>query len=265
MKTGSVLLGDWCSKTVKEHAVSIFYLLLGLALLNVDWQKTSILATLLVIFCASLLADLVSGLWHLYVDYYPLNYKLGYDKLLFYEDDRKSPAFMELSGMIVPKGTVMDRQAYFFKLHHKWPRKDKTINNLFLDTAYAAYAALIYSCILLTLAGVEFFHDVAILNIPFNYPEIIIFWLFVAVFAANVEYIHQSVHFPEDYPIGGKVIGFLQKIGMIYKTEVHERHHRGDGGGFCFVTGHANFIVNKLISLLLKKGVITQERWHGGL
>ena len=254
---------DIYDKAVRDHTATIFYILTGLALLAVDWHKATITSAMLTIFMALLFADFVSGIWHLFVDYYPLNYKLGYNKLLFYEGDRGSQTYKALKTSIMSAGSGMDELAFYFKLHHKISVNVNSVNLLFRGTSYGAFAALIYSVVLLIIAKISYFNDVPIFNIPYNYPEYIVFWLFFSVFVANMEYIHYCIHSPKDFPIGGRFIGFMQKIGMIYKTETHLRHHQGEGIGFCFVTGHTNFIINRLVRYLLKKGVISQERWHG--
>ena len=103
-----------------------------------------------------------------------------------------------------------------------------------------------------------------LLHLLHETPEYIFGVLVFTLLIANIEQIHHCVHCPSKFPISGRVVGFLQKAGLVYKTSTHTRHHRGDGVGFCFVTGHANFLVGLIRSFLLGRGIITEQRWHGG-
>ena len=249
---------------VQEKTYLIFYTLLVCAFLLVDMSTATPLLVVVTLIGALFIADFVSGLWHLFIDYYPINYEIGYDELLFYQGDRSGKEFIELRDALYARGTELDKLAYHFKRHHKKPRHERNINKLFMDTGHQAFGVLIYAIILVIIAKIPFFNDVAFFNWPYKYPEVILFWLLFAVFIANIEFIHHCIHHPKDYPVGGKVIAALQKGRLIYDKKVHTRHHSGDGTGFCFVTGQANFIVNRICGYLLKKELIYQHHWHGG-
>lgn len=247
----------------KNYTFVIFYALLLAALTQIDWGGMSLPGVLVTLVVASIIADFASGLWHLFVDYYPLNYPLGYDQILFYKGKRDSEEFTQLRQSIIDRGSFMDRLAYQFKAHHKYPKCSRSINRNFLDTAIGAFAALAYAVFLLFVYRLDNPSGILLLTLLHAYPEYILGVLIFAALVANIEHIHHCVHYPKEFPIAGRVIGFLQRCGLVYASQTHTRHHRGDGVGFCFITGHANFAIGYLRKFLLGRGIITEDRWHG--
>jgi len=246
-----------------NYAVVFFYALLLAALAHLDWGGMSSTGIIVTIIVASIIADFVSGLWHLFVDYYPLNYQLGYDKLLFFKGKRDSKEFMRLRQSILFTGSFMEQLAYHYKAHHKFPKCSHSINKNFLDTSIGSFAALFYAFFLLLAYKLDNPSGIFLLALLHAYPEYILGVLIFAALVANIELIHHCVHFPKEFPIAGRVIRFLQTFGLVYPSKTHTRHHRGDGVGFCFITGHTNFFVGYIRKFLLDRGIITEDRWHG--
>ena len=146
----------------------------------------------------------------------------------------------------------MEKQAYKAKVHHKRPTAIYTYNynRAFLDHAPRAFAVLLipFAFLLFDISN------------PF-----LLFLVFCAVFFANTEVVHICVHGSPKLARGWgvRVVRFLQKFKLIYSYETHKRHHQAKGTGFCFITGHANFLVDPLCALLLRYRVVTMDEWRG--
>jgi hypothetical protein len=235
-----------------DHAYLLFYLLLAGALVSLDWSSLNLPMVILVLLGSALLADFLSGIWHLFIDFYPLNHHKGVDRVFFYKGDRNSEEFLRLSADTFAQISWLDRLSYKFKIHHVKPMAVAKygFNQVFLDNAVFAFIPL-----LLVIADRLFLQ-----GIP---AGIALALLLMGFFFANIEFIHSCVHQSPRFPRGRKIIRFFQQLRLIYPTEVHTSHHRGDGVGFCFITGHANFLVNRICGLLLRHGVVTDARWHG--
>lgn len=207
---------------------------------------------ILLLIVASFIADFLSGIWHIMEDFYPLNYEKGFDKIFYYTDDRSSDNFLELRKKAFSNATLLEKLAYKAKIHHRRPTAIFTYNynQAFLDHAPQAFAVVLVPLILL-LSGISH---------PF-----LLFLIFCSVFFANTEVIHICVHGSPKLANGWgtKIVRFLQKFKLIYSYETHKHHHQAKGTGFCFITGHANFLVDPLCKLLLYFRIVTMDEWKG--
>lgn len=208
---------------------------------------------LLAVVVATFVADFLSGLWHLFIDFYPLNYAAGVDKVYFYQGDRNSPEFLELSRSILGPVSTLDKLSYRYKIHHVKPKAVAKYgyNQVFLDTAPPAFVLILCALGWMALFG------------PGFQPVIPLMLLVMGGLIGHIEFIHSCVHDSPRFPRGRKVVALLQRLRLIYATETHTKHHRGDGLGFCFLTGHTNFLVTRICAFLLRSGVVTDDRWHG--
>lgn len=234
-----------------DYTFVIFYLLLAVCLYFVDWGKMSFWSIAATVILTTSFADFCTGLVHLYIDYRPLNYAVGMDKLYYFNGDRETEEFRQFKKSIVDKAPWFDEIIYNFKIHHRRPSTKSSINANFMNWAVPAFALLFYTMLLMYL------------SVFADYPELILSLLVGAALTANIEYIHYTVHGARGRPVGRRVIGLLQKLHLVYGKETHGRHHAGEGSGFCFLTGHTNFIVDYICRELLRRGIINQDHWFG--
>src|SRR6476469_8079234 len=68
------------------------------------------------------LADLLSGVTHLYMDYRPCTPGIGLDRLFHYSGSRESPEYLKMRDRLMPQISPFERLVYDFKNHH--PRPD---------------------------------------------------------------------------------------------------------------------------------------------
>ena len=89
------------------------------------------------------------------------------------------------------------------------------------------------------------------------------FVLIVSIAALYSDIIHSWAHGSKTMPRGVKLVAFLRRMRLVYSAETHLKHHRDGTSGFCFITGHADFLVDWICRALLAAGVIHKRHWHG--
>src|SRR5205085_570774 len=67
------------------------------------------------------IADLLSGLTHMYMDYRPCTPGVGLDSLFHYAGSRESSEYVELRNRIWARISIFERLVYDFKNHHPRP------------------------------------------------------------------------------------------------------------------------------------------------
>lgn len=222
-----------------------FYALLGVALLQVDYAAIPPIALAVSIPLALFLADFLSGLVHVFLDYYPINGKAGFDRMYVYSGKRNSDEFKALRRAVYahPDARLIDHLAYSFKIHHDRPRamNRKIYPVHVFETVIPASVVVLLS---------------------FAAPPAIAFTLAVAGFlVANVQFIHACVHDTPRSRVWKPVIHRLQRWHVMYSARTHGIHHREGVSNFCLVTGWANPLLNPLFRLMLHVGIANRYHW----
>lgn len=251
--TSHTSLGD-LSVYAQRAVVLSYYLLAALSLFLVEWHYFSWWSWLLATYIAIWVADFVSGLIHLYIDYRPLNYAKGFGVLYDYKGNRGSEEFIELKKSIMQHASWFDHTVYSFKIHHRdaSSNKFKFYREFFVE--FVAPASLLLGCSLVVSLCFPS-HAVS--------AHLAYFDVLVSVTALHADHIHVCVHGSGTMLWGNRVAAFLQKYRLIYAYKTHALHHKDGLSGFCFVTGHANFAVNWICRQLLRKGWIRSDDWYG--
>src|SRR3982750_2417585 len=66
-------------------------------------------------------ADLLSGLTHMYMDYRPCTPGVGLDEMFHYSGSRESAEYLALRDRVLPRISPFERLVYDFKNHHPRP------------------------------------------------------------------------------------------------------------------------------------------------
>src|SRR5690348_4485658 len=66
-------------------------------------------------------ADLLSGLTHMYMDYRPCTPGIGLDQMFRYPGSRESAEYLALRARVLPRISPFERLVYDFKNHHPRP------------------------------------------------------------------------------------------------------------------------------------------------
>lgn len=234
--------------------IVVFYALAILALLAIDWHHISWLSGIFTCYLALWVADFAIGLIHLYIDYSPLNFKQGFDRLYAFSGDRSGVEFNHLKQDVFAKSHWFDRKVYSFKIHHRngSSNKNTPYRELFFEFFVPSFIFILSALTILLCWG-----DYAIAS------HFALFDVVFALFAIHAQYVHYAMHGSNQLKIGNRLVKYLSNAKLIYSYETHAIHHRDGYTGFCFIAGHANFAVNWLCKKLLARGVINADDWHG--
>lgn len=242
------------SVLAQRGVVLAYYLLVAWCLCVVEWRYFSWWSFFLVSYIAIWVADFVSGLIHLYIDYRPLNFAKGFGTLYDYKGNRGSDEFIQLKRSIMQHASWFDHTVYSFKIHHRdaSSNKFKLYRDFFLE--FVAPASMLLLCSLF----VSFLFPSHAYSAHLAYFDVL-----VSVTALHADHIHVCVHGSATMLWGNRIAAFLQKYKLIYAYKTHALHHKDGLTGFCFVTGHANFAVNWICKHLLRRGIIRSDDWYG--
>ncbi|MCW1384424.1 fatty acid desaturase family protein [Novosphingobium sp. KCTC 2891] len=184
-------------------------------------------------------ADLLSGLIHMMMDYRPCPPGKGLDQLFFYPGKRGSPEYQALFREKMQGINAFERISYDFKNHH--PRPDalgrRSVWRLIGSTVIAGALPL-------SLAG-----NVAVWLWPV--PG----WI-MAGYAALLlgggfaQYFHGTLHRREN----PWVIRALRRAGLLMTPAAHQVHHDTLKRDFATNCGWSNPVVNRLFLALRARG-----------
>lgn len=187
------------------------------------------------------LADLLSGLIHMYMDYRACRPGMGLDTIFFYQGSRESEEYQGMFRDRMQRLNPFERISYDFKNHH--PRPDalgrRPLWRLIGSTVIAAALPLSI------LANVAAF----LWPVPGWVMAGIGTFLIGGAFA---QYFHGTLH-REDNPW---FVGGMRKVGLLMTPEAHEVHHATLQRDFATNSGWSNPLVNRLFRFLRARGYL---------
>jgi hypothetical protein len=221
---------------------ALFFLLLGVDLVLVgrhpDWRMLP--AALF----GWYLADLASGLVHMYMDYRPCIPGTGLRELYFWEGSRESPEFLAKQAAVYARISTFERIVYDFKKHHPMPDLLGRHSILHLMKA-----------------------PVFLLTLPLSLALNLVFWLIptpgwliagMVVFiigASMTQAFHGALH-RENV---GPGIRIMRRLGLLMSVSSHKQHHETLTQNFCVISGWSNPLVNLCTKFLLWIDAINSE------
>jgi hypothetical protein len=238
----------------KALGVGLYFGVVGVCLAEVDWAATGVAWLALAFLAGMWVADFLTGLAHLAIDYRALNFQQGFGRLFDYDGPRGGEAFIQLKRQVVKGARWLDTKVYTFKIHHRQGRSNR-------HSSYAdALLEFMPAALAILLLGLGLEH--ALGRHP-AVPGLLVFHVAVSVFLAHAQPVHYCLHGSEAMPRGTRWMRALSRHGLIYSSHTHAEHHREGLVGFCLVTGHANFAVDGLCRWLLQTGRIHRADWSG--
>lgn len=218
-----------------------------------EYSAAPLLYWLLLALLAWLNADFYSGLIHIYLDYRPLDKHKGFERLFHYQGDRSSAEFELMKQQVLAQASWLEEIVYSFKIHHRnvRPYLQFTYSHFFFETFPAAAFLLALAALMLPLTSGLLADSVWFIL------------LLCSVIALHTNHIHACVHGSKQMRRGVKLIRLLQKIGLMYSARRHHEHHKDGLQGFCLISGHTDFLVDRICGWLLQKGWISQAEWRG--
>lgn len=242
------------SVLVKPLWVGVYYLGLAVCLGNVPWASTHALELALTFLAALWVADFLTGLTHLTIDYCALNFNKGFGRLYDYPGPRGGEEFIRIKQQVMQGASWLDAKVYTFKIHHRQARSNckSSYSDAVLEFLPAALWMVVAGLGLTWALGS---HPAA--------PYVLFFHVVVSFFLGHAQFVHYCMHVSDTMLRGNRLVRTLSQRHLIYSNRTHAEHHKEGLVGFCLITGHANFAVDWLCKVLLARGWIHRDDWFG--
>jgi hypothetical protein len=174
-------------------------------------------------------ADLLSGLTHMYMDYRPCTPGIGLDRLFHYAGSRESADYLALRDSVMPRISPFERLVYDFKNHH--PRPDALGRRPFF--------VQIGSTILFVSLPTSIFINVMALTTAL--PGWLVAGLLALIAGGTLaQYFHGTLH-RADNPW---IVSAMRRARLLMTPEAHALHHATLRQDFATNTGWSNPVVN---------------------
>jgi len=189
-------------------------------------------------FAAWYLADLLSGLTHMYMDYRPCTSGIGLDRVFHYEGSRESEEYIALRDAVWAKISPFERLVYDFKNHH--PRPEALGRRPFLvQIGSTIIFAALPASILLNL-----------ICLARAVPGWLIAGMVVLIVGGTLaQYFHGTLH-RDDNPW---IVHAMRKAGLLMTPEAHALHHATLRRDFATNTGWSNALVNAIFHFATRR------------
>jgi hypothetical protein len=189
------------------------------------------------------LADLMSGLTHMYMDYRPCTPGIGLDKVFHYAASRESADYLALRDAVMPRISPFERLVYDFKNHH--PRPDALgrrpflvqIGSTILFVTLPTSLALNGLCTLVAIPG-------------WAIAGMVVF----IIGGTLAQYFHGTLH-RADNPW---IVNAMRRLGLLITPEAHAVHHATLRQDFATNTGWSNPLVNVVFRLAMRRGWLNE-------
>ena len=190
------------------------------------------------------LADLASGLVHMYMDYRPCVPGTGLKDLYFWEGPRDSPEFLAKQREVYARISLFERVVYDFKKHHPFP--DLLGRH---SIWYLMKAPVMFVTLPLSLA----------LNLVFwltSPPGWLIVGAVTLLLGASLSQgFHGSLHRSDV----GWGVRAMRRVGLLMSQTAHKKHHATLTQDFAVINGWSNPLVNFCTTALLRMRVLRSE------
>lgn len=189
------------------------------------------------------LADALSGLTHMYMDYRPCTAGIGLDRLYFYEGSRESADYLSLRESVWRKIGPFEKLVYDFKNHHPRPEALGRRSMLVQIGSTIIFVALPAS---LGLNGAAWL---------FELPGWLTFGAVVLIIGGTfAQYFHGTLH-REDNPA---VVRWMRAAGLLMKPRAHQLHHETLTRDFSTNNGWSNPVINRIFEVARRRNWLTE-------
>ncbi len=190
-------------------------------------------------FLAWYLADLLSGVTHMYMDYRPCTPGIGLDGVFHYAGSRESEEYLAMRDRVWARISPFERLVYDFKNHH--PRPEALGRRPFL--------VQIGSTILFVSLPFSVALNLVCLALPV--PGWLVFGIVVLTVGGTLaQYFHGTLH-RTDNPW---IVHGLRRSGLLMTPEAHALHHETLRRDFATNNGWSNPLVNLVFRVATSRG-----------
>jgi hypothetical protein len=195
------------------------------------------------VFAAWYLADLLSGLTHMVMDYRPCTPGIGLDRMFHFAGSRESAEYAALRAEVLPRISPFERLVYDFKNHH--PRPEALGRRPFLVQIGSTimFGALPFSVLL------------NVLCLAFGLPGWLIAGAVVLTIGGTLaQYFHGTLHRAQN----PWIVRAMRRVGLLMTPEAHALHHATLRRDFATNTGWSNPLVNAIFRLATSRGWLNE-------
>ncbi len=190
------------------------------------------------------LADLMSGVVHMVMDYRPSPSGIGLDRLYFYEGSRESDEYLAMRRAAFARLSPIQRITYDFKNHH--PRPD-ALGRRSMQTQVGA-TVMFTTLPFALLANVV----LALASWPVPLVALLVSFLVGSTFA---QYFHGTLHRAANpWPVR-----LMRRLGLLMRPEDHRHHHETLARDFSTINGWSNPVLNAAFRLAHRRGWFRDE------
>jgi hypothetical protein len=189
------------------------------------------------------IADLMSGITHMYMDYRPCTRGIGLDQMFHFPGSRESAEYLELRDRVLPRISPFERLVYDFKNHH--PRPEALGRRPFL--------VQIGSTILFFSLPVSILLN--LLCVAASVRGWMVFGLVVLTIGGTLaQYFHGTLHRPDN----PWIVRAMRRSGLLMTPEAHALHHATLRRDFATNTGWSNPLVNLVFRAAMSRGWLSE-------
>lgn len=194
-------------------------------------------------FAAWYLADLLSGLTHMYMDYRPCTPGIGLDRMFHYAGSRESEDYIALRDRLMVRISPFERLVYDFKNHH--PRPEALGRRSFL--------VQIGSTIIFMSLPASLLLNLLCLGV--SVPGWIIAGTVVLIAGGTLaQYFHGTLHRAEN----PWIVRAMRRAALLMTPEAHAVHHATLRQDFATNTGWSNPLVNLVFGIATRRGWLSE-------
>jgi hypothetical protein len=188
-------------------------------------------------------ADALSGLTHMFMDYRPCTPGVGLKNLSFYEGSRESADYLALRESVWKKIGPFEKLVYDFKNHHPRPEALGRRSMLVQIGSTIIFAALPASLVLNLVAWLA------------DVPGWMTFGAVILIIGGTfAQYFHGTLH-REDNPA---IVRLMRATGLLMTPRAHQIHHDTLARDFATNNGWSNPLINRLFDLAIRRRWLTE-------
>ncbi|MPT47224.1 MAG: carotenoid synthesis regulator CarF [Sphingobium sp.] len=189
-------------------------------------------------------ADMLSGIVHMTMDYFPARLHVGLDRLYFYEGSRESDEYQGMFRASMKQLNPFEKLVYDFKNHHPRPaalgRRTmwRQIGSTVIAGSFPLSLLLNIACLIWPVPG----------------------WLVAGTISLLIggtfaQYFHGTLH-RQDNPW---IINAMRRVGLLMTPEAHQLHHDTLQRDFATNSGWSNALLNPVFRFAYKRGWLQDE------
>ncbi|MGF7149241.1 hypothetical protein FHS96_002883 [Sphingomonas zeicaulis] len=189
-------------------------------------------------------ADMLSGLIHMYMDYRPCPPGHGLDRLYFYEGSRASDEYASLFRATMKPLNPFERLVYDFKNHH--PRPDALGRRaMWRQIGSTVIAGTLPVSLLLNLVWLT-------VGLP---GWVMAGFVALLIGGSFAQYFHGTLH-RADNPW---IVRAMRQAGLLMTPEAHQLHHDTLKRDFSTNCGWSNPLLNRLFDRARARGLFDES------